>query len=481
MSGLHDSGDHEGRDFVPLDQLRQKSSWRPSVDQEALRSLGGHLEAFAAELNDEERAALAAVLKMSPRDPRLVALAAERAEGILDPDEIRVFNRLLERPAPTKTQLEPALVLIMKGTRYCNLRCTYCGTWRGGPNQRMPFEVLAETIHGALSAPEVRQVEFFWHGGEPTLLPVSFYRKALWLQQQFRRPGQTVANTLQTNGTRLTPEWLDFLKSYRFRVEVSLDGPPEIHDRFRVDVAGKATSQRVRNGIAKLREYGFDPAAIMVVGEDVMALGPQRLLSYFLEIGVTDVGVLNLVPEGEHRGNAPDQRYFEFSRYVEFLRQLFHLWWPDHAERIAFREISDLMRRIRGEQTGLCLYNENCMGNVLTIEASGDVTACDKYQSDPAYRFGNVLEEGFAGFPTSREFAHAYAEVDALVERGAANCRWSGVCHTGCPFNWYVRRQLGVPHHGRCCGLEPLLSDIAEAVGAGADTRDCAPTRGRRS
>ena len=465
MSDTDHHPEDPARDFVSLERLRRKRTWQPTLEDGSLTSLGGHLEQFAEGLTEQERKALSAMLRMSPRDQALVALGAEPPESILDIEERKIFEALRTKPAGARRSLEPALVLIMKATRYCNLRCSYCGTWRDGPNQRMSFEVLARSIHGALSAPEVRGVEFFWHGGEPTLLPVSFYRSALWMQQQFRRPGQAVANTLQTNGTRLTPEWLEFLKRYRFRVEVSLDGPPEIHDRWRIDTAGRPTSQRVRQGLDTLREHGLDPAAIMVVGDDVMALGAERLLNYFLEIGVTNVGLQNLVPEGDGRGASLEERYIEYARFVEFLRELFHLWWPDHTERIAFREISDLVSRIRGKPAGLCLYNENCMGNILTIEPMGDLTACDKYQSDPAYRFGNVLETDFADFPASPEFIRAHAEVAAQVQQGAGSCPWSSICHTGCPFNWYVRTQLGASHHQRCCGLAPLLSDIAEAVG----------------
>lgn len=452
-------------DLVPLETLRRKRTGQPTLEDGSLAALGGHLKQFAEGLSDRERAALLAILRMSPRDQALATLGAEPPESLLDPEERSIFEEMCARPVATGRHLEPALVLIMKGTRYCNLRCSYCGTWRDGPNQRMSFAVLARTLHGAMTAPGVRAVEFFWHGGEPTLLPISFYHKALWLQQQFRRPGQTVSNTLQTNGTRLTPEWLDLLKRYRFRVEVSMDGPPEIHDRWRVDTAGRPTSQRVREGIDKLRAHGLEPAAVMVVGDDVMALGAERMLRYFLEIGVSEVGLQNLVPEGEDRGTSPEQRYIEYARFVTFLRELFHLWWPDHVERIAFREISDLLRRLRRQPAGLCLYNENCMGNILTVEPTGDVTACDKYQSDPAYRFGNVLEADFADFPGSPKFVRAHAEVAALVERGAGNCPWSSVCHTGCPFNWYVRSQLGTSDGRSCCGLAPLLSDMAEAVG----------------
>src|SRR4029077_20302558 len=118
--------------------------------------------------------------------------------SVLTPAEVADYEALSAEPDP-----EPpggvAVTMIMKATRLCNLRCTYCHSWREGPNETMTFPVLARATRDALRDPSARSIDFVWHGGEATLLPLSFYRKALWLQQRFRRPGQSVHNNLQTN------------------------------------------------------------------------------------------------------------------------------------------------------------------------------------------------------------------------------------------------------------------------------------------
>src|SRR5438105_7905485 len=135
-----------------------------------------------------------------------------------------------------------AITLIIKGTRLCNLRCAYCHDWRAERDQVMPFPVLARLMAAALTDPQHAAVDFIWHGGETTLLPTTFYEKALLVQSRFRRPGQLVGNTIQTNGTRLTPEWLRFLRDNQFGVGVSVDGPPQLHDRYRRYASGRPSS-----------------------------------------------------------------------------------------------------------------------------------------------------------------------------------------------------------------------------------------------
>lgn len=460
--------DSDSRDFVPLQQLRQRDA-QPPIDPQLVASLGRHLDAFGENLTAAERTALSAMLGKARAQPdpvraALAALAAQPAAAVMKPEEVATLDRLLAEPAPAGHGLHSSLVLVMKATRRCNLRCTYCHFWSDEPNQVMSFEVLARTTRSALEAPGVEHVEFVWHGGETTLLPLTFYRKALWLQERFRRPGQTLVNALQTNGTHLTAEWLDFIQRYAIKVGVSLDGPPEIHDRRRFDVAGRPTSERVREGIGKLRAIGLDPGILMVVDDDVIALGAERLLAYLLEIGVRKVALLNVIPENDPQNPPPPGSFLAFPRFVEFLRDLFRAWWPAHAEAIAFREISDLFGKVQGETGKICIFDGNCMGRYLTVEPRGDIAACDKYLGDPAYHFGNVLENGLPGLLSAPVFQQAHTVTAGGIEL-ASRCPWFEVCQGGCPHDRHVRVSRGMAGDESCCGLAPLLDDIAQATG----------------
>jgi uncharacterized protein len=420
------------------------------IDPDAIARAGTQLEELYATLPPSDQAALRVILRR-----------ARDAEGELTGAESTLFDRLRAEPDPTPGDLA-GITMIMKATRLCNLRCAYCHSWRDGPNQRMSFAVLARATRDVLRDPAVRHVAFVWHGGEPTLLPPSFFRKALWLQQRFKRPNQVVQNHMQTNGTLLTEEWTAFLRDHGIGVGVSLDGPPEIHDSRRVDVAGRPTSARVRAGLEQLQAAGIRRVAtLMVVDSAVIAAGAERVLEYLLEIGVSRVALLNVLPENA----GPGGMYVPFDRYVEFLRELYRAWWPEHRDRLDIRELSALVRQVQGAEPGICLFAGDCFGAYLTVEPGGEVSACDKYIDDLDYRFGNVLESGLAGARASERLVAVRSEAHARAEL-TRRCRWFGVCHGGCPHDVYTsRRRLGSVEES-CCGLAPLLDDMATMLAA---------------
>lgn len=412
-----------------------------------------------------ERAAVAEVFRRAAGTTPIARLAMLPAEAVLGPDELAALRRVEATPPPVAASVHPAIVLIMKATRLCNLRCTYCHFWRTGPDQVMSFEVMATAIRDALATPGVRHVEFTWHGGEVTLLPPEFLRTAIWLQERFRRPEQQVVNAVQTNGLRLDAEWMRLFGDYDISVGISLDGPPEVHDRTRVNRRGEATSAQVRAGLELLREHRVKHGVLMVVGDDVIALGAARTLEYLLELGVPTVGLLNVIPENVADHEQLRGQYLPWPRYVQWLRELFALWWPAHADRLNLRELGDLVGKVAGGPSRTCLFAGGCHGRYLTVEPNGEVSACDKYVAAPDFVLGRSLREAFAGdrLPEIRR-----REGAALAE--FRDCRWFGVCAGGCPHD----RRLSARHSAAtagCCGLAPLLEDMAQARTAAAVTR----------
>jgi uncharacterized protein len=424
-------------------------------DADLLERAARRLKDFADELPARQRAAPVELLEPAP--------PAERAAAdVLDPAEADVFAQLQAEPPP-RAEVGPSLVMIMKATRLCNMRCAYCNQWRDGPNQNMRFPVLARAVRDALRAPGVRRVEFVWHGGETTLLPLRFYRKALWLQEQFRRPGQTVHNAVQTNGLRLTDEWIAFFRDSNFTVGISLDGPPEVHDQRRVDVAGRPTSARVRAGLDRLAAERIRHGVLLVVDDTIVDLGAERLLSYLLSLGVKRIDLLNALPKNTAPGAPLEGYYIEFERYVEFLRDVFRVWWPHLAERISIRELDGLVQQVRGGPPGTCVFAGNCFGRFLTIEPSGTVSACDKYVGDGQFVFGNLMHDRLADILSARRL-ESIRSANARAVDVMSGCRWFALCHGGCPHDRYtaLRHQAGAGE--RCCGFAPLLTDIEEAV-----------------
>lgn len=431
---------------------------------ESIDSAARHLSLFAGALPAGQRAALDRLMRgPAPVDQRRSDLAELPAERILTPTEAALFRRLAGERADPHPGVRPALVMIMKSTRLCNLRCTYCNQWADGPNQHMGFPVLLRAIRDVLRAPGVRRVEFVWHGGEPTLRRREFFRKALWLQHQFRRPGQVVRNALQTNGTRLTPDWLAFLREHEFSVGVSLDGPAEIHDRRRLDVHGERTFDRVRAGLAALRAEGIPHGVLLVVDDEVVEFGAERLLHDLLELGVTNVDLLNALPKNTAIGAPAQGLYLEWERYVGFLRDVFRCWWPGLAGRIAIRELDGLVGQLAGGPPGTCVFAGDCFGAFLTVDPDGTVSACDKYVDDPDYVFGQLLRDDLAAILTSGRLDTVRRDNAAAVA-ARRSCPWFEVCHGGCPHDRYtsLRRQAGQDQS--CCGFAPLLADMREVT-----------------
>ncbi len=436
----------------------------PSADVTTLVTVRERLAGFAADLDAHEHVALQTLLDLATGDAPFRELAAEPAEAVLTAQEQAYLKRLEAEPVP-EPGLRPVVSVVMKGTRLCNLRCTYCNYLREGPNQVMRFPVLARAIRDVLTSPRTVNVEFVWHGGEPTLLPIAFYRKALWLQQRFGRPGQVVKNRVQTNATRLSDDWIAFWQRYRFIVGVSLDGPPEVHDQRRVDRRGRPTAAQVRDGLARLQAAGLDPRLYIVIDDAVIDAGPARVLDYLLEIGAQRVGLLNAVPAY----SAPDAplagTYLPWPRYLAFLGELFRLWWPRFVDQIVFRELADLAGQLAGRPPLVCNFAGDCYGNVFTIEPTGEISACDRFLDDPNYLFGNLLHTRLGEVEASPRMTAIRAANRAVVD-GSRACPWFAVCHGGCPHD----RGLGMRHvpgfPADCCGLAPLLADMADTLRA---------------
>ncbi len=435
-----------------------------SAADAALATARERLAGFAEQLNTRERTALQALLDLGTGDAAFRELAALPPEAVLTEQERAYLERLEAEPVPAPG-LRPVVSVVMKGTRLCNLRCTYCNYWREGPNQVMRFPVLARAIRDTLASPRTVNVEFVWHGGEPTLLPIAFYRKALWLQQRFRRPGQVIKNRIQTNATRIGDDWIAFWRRYRFIVGVSLDGPPEVHDRRRLDRRGRSTAAQVQAGLARLQAAGLDPRLYIVIDDAVIEAGPARVLDYLLEIGAQRVGLLNAVPAYTAPDAPPSGTYLPWPRYLAFLTELFRLWWPRHVDRIVFRELADLAGQLAGRPPLVCNFAGDCFGNVFTIEPTGEISACDRYLDDPDYLFGNLLHTRLGDVEASARMTEMRAANQVAVERSRA-CPWFAVCHGGCPHD----RGLGLRHvpgfPADCCGLAPLLTAMAGVLRA---------------
>lgn len=362
------------------------------------------------------------------------------------------------------------VALLVKSTRLCNLRCSYCYEWATGPDQMMPFEVAARLVAAALSDPSHDHVRITWHGGEPTIAPTRFYERMLAVQARFRRPGQSVQNAIVTNGTRLTPEWLDFIAENRFGVTVSLDGPPELHDRYRIDVRGRPTHARVLAGLTALRERDIPFGLLMVIDRAALTLGPDAIFDYFIGLGVDSFGLNFVMPRAEPDAApaTPAEHYVTSAERTAFLVRLHDRWLAHGDPRLRIRELAALQERVWGNPSLVCTLAGRCIGTIYAIEPNGDVTHCDFFRGDPGYRWGNILVDDFATLRRSANLLRVRAERTEALAR-LRGCPHFAVCQGGCPHERYAAVRHDPDHRAQCCGMAGIIEHIR--AGTGEDCR----------
>ncbi len=368
------------------------------------------------------------------------------------------------------------VTLVVKSTRLCNLHCKYCHDFRTNPGQVMPFRVMARMTASILQDAEYDDVTFLWHGGEPTLLPIDFFRKALLVESRFRRNRQIVRNALQTNATLLNNAWVEFLRTYKFSVSVSLDGPSILHNRNRLHLSGRGSYDEAMRGINLLRQVGIKFGVLMVVDRDALEFGPERIFDFFVENGISDYGLLAATPE-----NHPSTlRECEIDHYVppqlfnSFLIRLYEIRRKYGDPNIRIRELDDLEKAIRGSNEGSCKLLGGCFGHFFVVEPNGEVAHCDLFLGDSAYMLGNILYQDFSSMRSSDKFCSLIRAQD-INREAMSKCPEFSICHGWCPHEGYLSRRHNKSHQDTCCGLHDLIRHIRSVLLAEAGSQMSSP------
>jgi uncharacterized protein len=353
------------------------------------------------------------------------------------------------------------LQLIVKGTRLCNLRCAYCHDWSVGRDKVMAFPVMAHLIANALKEKRHTKVTFIWHGGETTSLPIRFYEKALFLQSQFRQPGQEVSNGIQTNGTRLTPEWVQFFRENHFLVGISLDGPPELHDRYRRYASGQPSFADVAKGIELLKKYDLPFGILMVIDEGAVEIGADRIFDFFLQQGITDYALCAAKPLNQPdapRGSSASH-YVDPARMSRFLIRMYDRWCEHGNPAIRIRDLAELQKQICGKRSHLCTLAGKCFGDVFLIEPDGTIAHCDYFIGDFSYTVGNTLNDDFENSRRTAKMLLLQSENEERL-RMLRSCEEFPICNGWCPHERYLSERHHVGHQAGCCGLRQLIAHI---------------------
>ena len=359
----------------------------------------------------------------------------------------------VEREKYTTRKL--SLTLIIKVVSTCNLACRYCDADIYS-NRRMSLDTVSQIIKKALDYAD--HVEFIWHGGEPLLMGIQFYEKVVELQKRYKREGQTIENTLQTNGTLISQEWVDFFKANDFHIGVSLDGPPEVHNANRIFKSGQGSFEQVMRGIRLLRENGVKFGVLAVITKETVKLGAKRFLDFFIENGIFNIGILPQRPAlNIGRTDALPREEFE-----KFAIELFDYWYSLDDPRIEIREFDAILDRIFGAESKLCIFGGDCRGKIVAITPNGDVYPCDEFMFDYRYKLGNIREQTFEEMlkPTNPKLIRI--RLEDLKTKKSIKCKYSKICNYGCPKDRYVLSK--VYNEEGTCGWCNVIDHIYKRV-----------------
>jgi uncharacterized protein len=344
----------------------------------------------------------------------------------------------------------------------CNLACSYCffldkEAAYPGSSFRMSDEVLEAYVRGLIDAHRSNEVTFAWQGGEPTLMGIDFFRRGLELQRRYARPGMTFENTIQTNGTRITREWAQFLAEERFLVGISIDGPRELHDGNRVDKGGNASWEQVMHGLRLLQEHGVEYNVLTTINR---LNGDYPLEVYrFLrdEVGTTWMQFIPVVERLDDDGR-PDpmqgmhasERSVGPEQFGRFLTAIWDEWVRNDVGTVFVQTFEAAVRNFYGAAgSGLCVFNETC-GAGLALEHNGDLYSCDHFV-EPEHRVGNIRDLPMLDLVGSRQQQDfGKAKRDTLPPM-CRTCDVRFACHGECPKNRFTMTPDGDPGLNYLC------------------------------
>ena len=346
---------------------------------------------------------------------------------------------------------EPFVVMAKPVGALCNLDCGYCyylpKKGLAGGSGPMTVETLDACVRAVIGAAPGPMVHFVWHGGEPTLAGVDFYRRVVELQRRVLPEGWQCVNSLQTNGTLLDDRWGAFLAEERFAVGLSLDGPAVVHDAVRSDRRRRPTHHRVLRGLAVLRAYGIEPDVLCTLNADSAAVGID-LYRFFLAHRVRWLQFLPVVQRTAGGGLSPRSVSADWLGW--FLCTVFDEWVRHDVGAIAVQLFLEALVAEAGRQPALCVMAETC-GRALAVERDGAVYSCDHFV-DHAHRIGDVGVDDLAALVDGeRQAAFGLAKRDGLT----AFCRACSVlplCRGGCPKDRFGTSPDGEPGHNVLCG-----------------------------
>ena len=353
---------------------------------------------------------------------------------------------------------KPLYVMLKPAGAHCNLACKYCyyleknKLYPTAQRHLMSDEMLEQFTREYIEAQTMNQVLFTWHGGEPLLRSIDFYRKALSLQQKYAG-GRRIDNVIQTNGTLLTDEWCEFFAQNHWLVGISIDGPQPDHDHYRLTAAGKPSWKKVMQGIKLLKKHGVEWNAMAVVNT-YNANHPLEFYRFFKENGCQFLQFTPIVErltrheDGRTLASLADKDEISLSeasvapeQWGYFLCAIFDEWVRKDVGKI-FVEIFDCtLANWMGISPGICAYSKEC-GHAGVMEHNGDVYSCDHFVF-PEYKLGNIRDHSLIDMLYGEQQQEFSRLKHSSLPRQCKECDMEFACHGECPKNRFMKDKYG--------------------------------------
>jgi uncharacterized protein len=354
----------------------------------------------------------------------------------------------------------------------CNLDCHYCyylkkeQLYPKGESFRMPNDILEEYIVQHITASPEPVIRFSWHGGEPTILGLDYFRKIVALQRKHQPSNQRIANGMQTNGTLLNEDWCRFLAKESFAVGLSLDGPQEIHDQYRVTKDQKPTYEQTMQGYKLLRKHQVYCDILCVVNAHNVRY-PSQVYQFFKEIQAPYVTFLPMVEPQPDVESGVSQLTVPADAWGDFLCTIFDEWRDQDIGRIKVQIFEEAARTAFNQEHSLCIFRPTC-GDIPVVEHNGDFFSCDHFV-DAEHCLGNIRETPLVELlesPAQRAFGQAKLNT---LPRCCQECEVRAMCNGECPKNRFLQTPDGEEGLNYLCAgykrffthCQPFVAEVA--------------------
>ncbi|MBN2027692.1 MAG: anaerobic sulfatase maturase [Actinobacteria bacterium] len=335
----------------------------------------------------------------------------------------------------------------------CNLNCAYCFFLEKerlypGSDLRMSDEVLEEYIRQYIQAQQVPEAIIAWQGGEPTLMGLDFFRRSVELAVEYAPPGMRVSYTMQTNGTLLDDAWCEFLNENGFLVGLSMDGPRELHDAYRVDKGGRGTFARVERAARLMQERDVDFNILCTV-HAANAGHPLDVYRYFRdELGVEWIQFIPIVervnPDGStllQQGDTVTERSVDPAGWGDFLIAIFDEWIRRDVGAMFVNIFEAAVASWVGVGAAMCIFDATC-GSSIALEHNGDLYTCDHFV-EPDYLLGNIMQTPMLELVASEKMRRFGEDKRDMLPRYCRDCEMLFACRGECPKNRFARAPDG--------------------------------------